>query len=69
MFNEFTVVSICLNVFLAVIIAWQYRQIKSKNKQPDLDATRLLHDLTTHGKAMVKVSYIDPTDYLITSPR
>lgn len=35
----------------------------------DLSAQQLLHDLTRHGGAVVKVDVINPADLLLRSPR
>lgn len=59
------------NVLLASLILniYLYKQIKKPPKEaPTLEATQLLHDLTAGG-AMVKVTVIDPSAFLLRSPR
>ena len=47
-----------------------YILLKSKKKRPNsIEATELLHDLTVLGQTLIRVERIDPSDFLIRSPR
>ncbi len=55
--------SMALNVYLLFKISK-----KAKERAPNYDATALLHELTA-GPALIKVEYVDPTRYMLRSPR
>lgn len=54
--------SLSFNAFLIFLV---YQTRKAPRKEITFDAQTLMHDLTTVGSAMVKVSRIDPGDVWI----
>lgn len=56
--------SVCANVFQLFML----RNAKKRPK-PTLAAEDLLHDLTAHGHAVIKVNVIDPANILLRSPK
>lgn len=59
-------VSAALDVLLLVLLR---RAKKTPPPTPNLDATQLLHDLTTTGQAVLHVTVIDPKNLFLRRPR
>lgn len=66
-----------IDVFLAVILSFSLVGnvlltiflLKTKKKANyDADATDLLHDMTVHGQAVVRIFRVDPNDIFLRSP-
>jgi hypothetical protein len=65
---------ILISVLLAASVLFNAFQlylakINKKKPKPDLTASDLLHDLTSRGRAVVRVEVIDSTNLFLRSPR
>jgi len=60
-------ISIAANCVLATLLT--LRRSQKSDPKLTLDAQDLLHDLTTKGKAVVKVEVIDVSNFYLRSPR
>jgi hypothetical protein len=58
-------ISVCLNIILAFLVLRKSKVKKTQN----YDVTALLRDLTSPGRAMVKIEYVDQNDFFLRSPR
>ena len=59
-------VSVALDILLLTLLR---RAKKKPPAAPSLDATQLLHDLTTTGQAVLHVTVIDPKNLFLRRPR
>jgi uncharacterized membrane protein len=51
------------------ILQFVYLRRSKKKPKPTLTAEDLLHDLTSRGRAILKVDVIDPANLLLRSPK
>lgn len=58
--------SLAFDVLLLILLR---RAKKKPPPAPNLDATQLLHDLTTTGQAVLHVTVIDPKNLFLRRPR
>jgi hypothetical protein len=63
---------LCLSIIINALLVFgliHFRQLSKTKRVESIEAVELLHDLTAHGKMLVKVSRVDPNDVLLRSPR
>lgn len=52
------------------VLIWELKKAKkSPPPQQTVEATQILHDLTISGAAIVKVTRLDPNNFIVRSPR
>lgn len=65
---EFMAAGLGLSLAVNGLLAYLLKTTRKK-RAPDLTAQHLLHDLTRHGQAILRVEVIDPANLLLRSPR